>query len=107
MKNKRLEHLTHYKKINLSKDISLRYFYTFQDNRNYENQWVLKSHSEKKSSIITPIALELLLTLHKKDINKYTEIIGKIKNDKYQKIIIKPNGKIKRYFEKEGNKLVN
>ena len=43
------EHLTHYKKINLNKDISLRYFYTFQDQRKFENQWVLKSHKDKKT----------------------------------------------------------
>jgi len=45
-------HRTHYKKIELSEDISLRYFFTFDDIPNFENKWVIKSHNKKKYEVI-------------------------------------------------------
>lgn len=93
------EHLTHYKIIKLDEDISLRFFYTFQDKKNFENKWVLKSHSLKKYSILDKNALTLLLKLHNKDINKYKEIRGKVTEKGFEKIVIKENGKIKQKIE--------
>ncbi|MEA3314980.1 MAG: hypothetical protein U9Q30_03920 [Campylobacterota bacterium] len=93
------EHLTHYKMIKLDDDISIRFFYTFQDKKNFENKWVLKSHSLKKYSILDKNALSLLLKLHQKDINKYKEIRGKITQKGFEKIVIKENGKIKHTIE--------
>ena len=36
-----------------------------------------------------------MLSLHKKDINQYTEVIGKVKDGMYRKIVIKSNGEVK------------
>jgi len=94
------EHLTHYKKIKLNKDISLRYFYSYQDRKNLVGKWVIKSHKQKKYSIIDLKAVELILSLHKKNIENYTEIRGKVNKKGFQKIIIKPNGKTKIKYEK-------
>jgi len=93
------EHLTHYKKIDLDDDISIRFFYTFQDRANLENKWVIKSHSMKQYSILDKHGLALILKLHNKDVNRYKEIRGKVTEKGFEKIIIKPNGKIKRIFE--------
>jgi len=95
------EHLTHYKKVKITKDISLRYFYTFQDRKNLEGKWVLKSHSKKKYTVIDNNGLELLEMLHDFDLNKYEEIRGIIKNNIYNKLVIKSNGKIKIFSEKK------
>ena len=94
------EHLTHYKKVKITKDISLRYFYTFQDRKNLEGKWVLKSHLKKKYTVIDNNGLELLSMLHNFKIDKYQEIRGIIKENIYHKIIIKSNGKIKTFTEK-------
>jgi len=93
------EHLTHYKKVKITKDISLRYFYTFQDRKNLENKWVLKSHSEKKYTIIDKNGIELLNMLHNFNIDKFIEIRGVVRNGIYNKIVIKLNGKIKVFNE--------
>ena len=93
------EHLTHYKKIKLDDDISLRYFYSYEDKKHFTNKWVIKSHDKKKYSIIDFKAVELISELHNVDINKYTEIRGKVTNKGYQKLVIKPNGKIKIKYE--------
>jgi hypothetical protein len=97
------EHLTHYKKIKINKDISIRYFYTFQDKPTFEKKWVLKSHSQRKYSILDKNGLHLLLELHNKDINKYQEIRGKITNKGFEKLVIKPNGKVKMFIERIDN----
>ena len=95
------EHLTHYKKVKITKDISLRYFYTYQDRKHLENKWVLKSHKTKTTSIADKHMIELLNMLHSFDINHYSEIRGMVKNNEYQKVTISPNGKIKKTIEKQ------
>ena len=93
------EHITHYKKIKLNDDISLRYFYSFEDKPNFNRKWVIKSHSLKKYSIIDRNAVELILKLHNKNIDKYKEIRGKVTKKGYEKLVIKSNGKIKIHHE--------
>ena len=93
------EHITHYKKIKLNDDISLRYFYSFEDKPNFNRKWVIKSHSLKKYSIIDRNAVELILKLYNKNIDKYKEIRGKVTKKGYEKLVIKPNGKIKIHHE--------
>jgi len=93
------EHITHYKKIKLNDDISLRYFYSFEDKPNFNRKWVIKSHSLKKYSIIDRNAVELILKLHNKNIDRYKEIRGKVTKKGYEKLVIKPNGKIKIHYE--------
>lgn len=97
------EHVTHYKKVKITEDISLRYFYTFQDRKNLEGKWTLKSHSKKKYTIVDNNGIELLNMLHEFDINKYQEIRGMVKNNIYHKLLIKPNGKVKTFMEKLDN----
>ena len=94
------EHLTHYKKIKLNKDISLRYFYSYEDKKHFTNKWVIKSHNQKKYSIIDLKAVELILELHNLDINNYIEIRGKVTEKGFQKLTIKSNGKVKTKYEK-------
>ena len=93
------EHLTHYKKIKLTKDISLRYFYSYQDKKNLIGKWVIKSHKQKKYSIIDLKTVDLILLAHNKNIEDYIEIRGKVHKKGFQKIMIKPNGKVKIKYE--------
>ena len=94
------EHLTHYKKVKITKDISLRFFYTFQARKHLEGQWVMKSHSKRKYGVINHHGRLILKTLHDFDLNHFEEIRGVIRNGIYNKTIIKPNGKIKVINEK-------
>jgi hypothetical protein len=38
----------HYIKWNITDDLSLRFYFTFQDRKNFENKYFLKSHSKKE-----------------------------------------------------------
>ena len=90
-------HRTHYKKIELSEDISLRYFFTFDDIPNFENKWVIKSHNKKKYGEINRTVAELIAESHGKTLSDYIEIIGRqINNNSYMKIIIKKTKSGKR-----------
>ena len=97
------EHLTHYKKVKITKDISLRFFYTYQDRKHFENKWILKCHSTKTASIVNNDTMKILNMLHPFNLEHYQEIRGKIVNNKYHKIIIKANGKIKEIVEEFDN----
>ena len=95
-----MEFVSHYKKIKLSKDISLRYFYSFQARKYLVGKWALKSHSDRKYSIIDNIGVELILRLHNKDINDFIEIRNKLTNNGFEKMKIKNDGTIKVKIEK-------
>jgi len=76
---------THYFKYDISDNLSLRYFIQFQDNKTLEGKWVIKSHSSKEYSILRhSLANELLQTLQ----SSKKEIIGRLINGTYEKIII-------------------
>jgi len=92
-------HLTHYKKIKLNKDISLRYFFTFEDRLNLNGKWVIKSHSTKEYGIIDERTARLIATAHNKTLDDYKEIMGRYvanmsgTGSVYRKVIISNNEK--------------
>ena len=94
------ENLTHYKKVKITKDISLRYFYTFQTRKHFEGKWVIKSHSKRKYGVINANGIQILKRLYDFNLDVFKEIRGVIRKGIYNKIIIKPNGKIKVISEK-------
>ena len=94
--NARISHLTHYKKIKLSKDVSLRYFFSFEDKPQLVGKWVIKSHSTKKYGILDERTAELIADSHNTHLGNYKEIIGRyISNGVdapiYRKVLIKGN----------------
>jgi len=88
------KHLTWYIKIPLTEDVSLRYYYTFEDRKHLENEWVIKSHSDKKYATISTDACKLIAKAFSeilgKDVEKdAVEVIGRsVTNKKYRKIEI-------------------
>jgi hypothetical protein len=98
MKNKPLEkniklnigkHRTHYLKWNLNEDISIRYFFLFEDSKERENCFFIKSHSEKMYIKITKEQAEIMIK--KFGVDYHEEIVGKLVNNKYYKSVISFN----------------
>ena len=82
-------HLTWYFKLNLTDDISIRYYLVFEDKRELERKWVIKSHSTKEYEIIDSRAVKLIINSHKKDLKDTKEIIGRADNNAdYKKIVL-------------------
>ena len=79
------KHRTHYLKWGISDDISIRYFYVFEDDKSKEGKFFIKSHNKKHYNEIDKKMADIL-------INEYNslgiEIIGFKHNDDYKKIII-------------------
>jgi len=87
------QHLTHYIKYQLKNDISIRYHYTWQDNQEFENVYIIKDHQKSIKHIIPKeLALRMIEDLSTKE---PVEIIGRsvIKEGKrtYQKRVLKAN----------------
>ena len=96
-------HRTHYKKIKLNDDISLRYFFSFEDRPQLDGKWVIKSHNSKEYGIVDERTAKLIAMSHNKELSIYKEIMGRyIFEDNcepiYRKVIIKGN-KSKVYYE--------
>ena len=82
-------HLTWYFKLNLTDDISIRYYLVFEDKRELERKWVIKSHSTKEYGIIDSRAVKLIINSHNKDLKDAKEIIGRADNKAdYKKIVL-------------------
>lgn len=82
-------HLTWYFKLNLTDDISIRYYLVFEDRRGLERKWVIKSHSTKEYGIIDSKAVKLIINSHNKDLKDAKEIIGRADNKAdYKKIVL-------------------
>ena len=81
-----------YLKWNLTNDLSIRYFYKFQDKPEFENKWVLKSHKDKKYEIINREIAEMLFKAFNLTDNDAVEIIGRnLTQTKFRKLkIINP-----------------
>jgi len=88
-------HITHYKKIKLNGDISLRYFFAFEDRPKLVGKWVIKSHSTKRYRVIDRATADLIAMSHNKELNNYKEIMGRYilesMHPTYRKVIIKNN----------------
>jgi len=107
-KNNYNYHLNWYLKLPLSKDISLRYFFIFQNRPELEGQWVIKSHSDKTYGIIDENAVKLIVKLFDKSLDDMQEIIARRgKNKLYKKVILSnceaDLEKIKVIFESSNN----
>jgi len=81
-------HLTWYLKIPLTDDLSVRYFFVFEDRPDLKNKWVIKSHSRKEYGIIDEKTAELIVESHGKTLNDAIEIIGRNTFKGYRKIEI-------------------
>lgn len=81
----RKAHQTHYIKWKLTDNLSLRYFYSFQDNLDFIGKFVLKNHSKKESVIISKDTAKELLEFVKED---FEEIIGYLEKDEYRKLVL-------------------
>jgi len=78
-----------YLKWNLTDDLSIRYFYKFQDRPEYENRWVLKSHKDKKYEIINREIAEMLFKAFNLTDANSVEIIGRnLTQTKFRKLEI-------------------
>ena len=93
-------HLCWYIKISLSEDLSLRYYLVFEDKRELEQKWILKSHSKKKFGVVSKEAVELLCEQFGTNTEEYEEIVSrKLPNGIYTKTIV--NRKTNKAKEKE------
>jgi tetratricopeptide (TPR) repeat protein len=74
----------HYIKWEIDDDLSLRYYYSFEDRKNLANKYILKSHSEKSFEMINN---EKIIKSLKRLVKKNpVEVIGrKLPNGKYMK----------------------
>jgi len=83
---------SHYLKWILSDDLSIRYFYVFEDDREKELKFFLKSHKHKEYILLTEKQAEIMIDELK--IKDYFEIVGlKIKNT-YIKYIYNSSGEL-------------
>lgn len=92
--------LKHYKKVKITKEISLRYFYTYQDKQHLEKKWSLAMNAEDNYSIFTLEGIEVLKMLHDFDVKNYKEIIEVTENNIHYKTILKAKGKAKTFSKK-------
>jgi hypothetical protein len=75
--------VTHYLKWNITEDLSLRYYITFQDKPDLVGKYVLKTHSTKQYQEIS--SKHIIQELQRLDPNPI-EYIGRQINNRYQKI---------------------
>jgi hypothetical protein len=75
----------HYIKWNITADLSLRFYFTFQDRKHFENKYVLKSHKKKDYN----------------EINSET-IIQELINTSYSRIEIFGRTELGQYIKQEG-----
>ena len=83
-------HMQWYLKLDLTEDISIRYFFIFENRPELQGKWVIKSHSKKEYGIIDKKSVELIAKSHNKDIDKDSvEVIARaLTNTKYRRIVL-------------------
>lgn len=72
----------HYIKWNITDDLSLRFYFTFQDRKNFENKYVLKSHTKKD---YIEINSEIIIQELIKTSFSIIEIFGRLELGQYVK----------------------
>lgn len=82
---------THYIKLPITKNMSLRYHFTFFSNKHLEGKWILKFHAESYFQEIEDKLAVFMVKEHK--IKNYEEIIGIQNGKEFNKIIVN-NGNI-------------
>lgn len=98
VKNEMIRHICHYLKFQLDFDenISIRFYYRFQDQPHLENNWVLVNHKTKQKGLLTRESAKMLI----KSCCKIpaVEIIGRLnENGQYQKVTTNKEGTIRTY----------
>jgi len=94
------KHLKHYKQVKVSKGVSLRFFYTFEDKPHLEGKWVLTLAKRNLYSIFSMEGIGVLNMLHDFDLNNSKEIREVIENNVCYKTVIKAKGKTKTSAKK-------
>lgn len=79
-------HRVHYLKWDITEDLSIRYHFTFQDKKELENRFIIKCHNDKVWNTIRDDVAEAII---KESNLESKEIIGKLENEEYKKIIVK------------------
>lgn len=79
-------HRVHYLKWDITNDLSIRYHFTFQDKKELENRFIIKCHNDKVWNTIRDDVAEAII---KESNLESKEIIGKLENEEYKKIIVK------------------
>jgi FMN phosphatase YigB (HAD superfamily) len=82
---------THYLKWKYNDDISIRYFFLFEDRKENEKKYFIKSHSKKEYIPLSEKQAELMINQLKCD--EPEEILGIILNGKFKKIILNNGNK--------------
>ena len=98
-------HSIHYIKWDITSNLSIRYFYNFQDRLEFVGKFAIKNHKEKELILISKETATEFISLYN---SKFKEIIGysqKGKNKGYRKIIMQ-NSKISEIFESFNDKIV-
>lgn len=98
------KHRCHYLKWDITDDLSVRYHFTFQDRRNFERQYCLKSHNSKTWSIIDEKMAEAIISEH--NLN-YIEIMGQQFENNYMKQVISRSGEVDTLIEDTNGELLN
>jgi len=87
---KRKFHLTWYLKIPLTDDLSVRYFFVFEDRPDLKGKWVIKSHLRKEYGVIDEKTAQMIVESHGKTLDDAVEIVGRnMINNYYRKVEIK------------------
>lgn len=71
-----------YTKWEITEDISLRYYYLFQDRKNFEGKYYLKSHKKKEYAEVQSLAIVEGLIASSKSV---IDIVGKQVGNQYIK----------------------
>ena len=81
-------HLTWYLKIPLTDDLSVRYFFVFDDRPDLKGKWVIKSHSRKEYGVIDEKTAGMIVESHGKTLDDAVEVTGRNTFRGYRKIEI-------------------
>lgn len=83
---------THYIKLNITNNMSLRYHFTFTSKSHLEGKWILKFHKESYYQEIEDKLANIMILEH--NISEYKEIVGIQNGSEFNKVILN-NGNIK------------
>jgi len=77
-------HVTHYIKYHMTNDMSIRYYFTFQDKPELSGKYTIKSHRTKLEEVISKQMADRMI----EDLGLIAEeIIGRMIKGKYSKMI--------------------
>jgi len=83
---------THYLKLQIHEELSIRYHLVWDDRKGMQGEWMVKNHAESTWSKITKEAANVILSATGKSWDNYIEIMGMVENGKYTKYINEGRG---------------